>query len=159
LFLVGFNRHLLWTITAFTLAHSLTLGLSALGWLSLRAEPVEAVIALSIVLMAGEALRRGDSLTRRLPALVAFGFGLFHGLGFAGALAEIGLPEEHLLVALAAFNIGVEIGQLVAVVAAFLLMHLARRLGAAALLARPLLYVIGVLAAYWSLLRLVLIAG
>jgi hypothetical protein len=159
LFLVGFNRHLLWTITAFTLAHSLTLGLSALGWLSLRAEPVEAVIALSIVLMAGEALRRGDSLTRRLPALVAFGFGLFHGLGFAGALEEIGLPEEHLLVALAAFNIGVEIGQLVAVVAAFLLMHLARRLGAAALLARPLLYVIGVLAAYWSLLRLVLIAG
>ncbi len=120
---------------------------------------MEAVIALSIVLMAGEALRRGDSLTRRLPALVAFGFGLFHGLGFAGALQEIGLPENHLLIALAAFNLGVEIGQLVAVAAAFLLMHLARRLGAAALLARPLLYVIGAMAAYWSLLRLALLAG
>jgi hypothetical protein len=159
LFLVGFNRHLIWTITAFTLAHSLTLGLSALGWLSLRAAPVEAVIALSIVLMAAEALRRGDSLTRRLPALVAFGFGLFHGLGFAGALEEIGLPDNHLLIALAAFNIGVEIGQLMAVAAAFLLMHLARRLGAAALLAKPLLYAIGVLAAYWSFLRLALIAS
>jgi hypothetical protein len=159
LFLVGFNRRLIWTITAFTVAHSLTLGLSALGWLSLRAAPVEAVIALSIVLMAAEALRRGDSLTRRLPALVAFGFGLFHGLGFAGALEEIGLPDNHLLVALAAFNIGVEIGQLMAVGAAFLLLHLARRLGAAERLGRPLLYGIGVLAAYWSFLRLALIAS
>jgi hypothetical protein len=93
LFLVGFNRRLVWTITAFTAAHSLTLVLSALGWLALRSPPVEAAIALSIVLMAAEALRGGDSLTRRLPALVAFGFGLLHGLGFAGAIRDIGLPE------------------------------------------------------------------
>ncbi len=160
LFLVGFKRRLVWTITAFTAAHSLTLGLSALGWLSLRAPPVEAVIALSIVLMAAEALRREDTLTRRLPALVAFGFGLFHGLGFAGALAEFGLPEQHLLAALAAFNLGVEFGQLMTVLAAFLLYWLAQRLWARAdRLGRPLLYAIGVLASYWSWLRIAALAG
>lgn len=160
LFLVGFNRRLVWTITAFTAAHSLTLGLSALGWLALRAPPVEAVIALSIVLMAAEALRRDETLTRRLPALVAFGFGLFHGLGFAGALAEFGLPEQHLLAALAAFNLGVEIGQLLTVAAAYLLWQLARRLWSQSdRLARPLLYAIGALASYWSWLRIVALAG
>ena len=86
LFLVGFNRRLVWTITAFTLAHSLTLALSALGWLTLRSPPVEATIALSIVLVAAEALHKRQTLSRRWPALVAFLFGLVHGLGFAGAL-------------------------------------------------------------------------
>lgn len=155
LFLVGFNRKLVWTITAFTAAHSLTLGLSALGWLALRSPPVEAAIALSIVLMAAEALRGGESLTRRLPALVAFGFGLLHGLGFAGAIRDIGLPEHHFLLALLTFNLGVEIGQLLAVAAAFLLMHLARQLQAAPLLARPVLYCIGAVAAFWSCQRVV----
>lgn len=155
LFLVGFNRRLVWTITAFTAAHSLTLVFSALGWLVLRGPPVEAAIALSIVLMAAEALRGGDSLTRRLPAAVAFGFGLLHGLGFAGAIRDIGLPENHLLLALLTFNLGVEIGQLFTVAAAFLLMHLARRLQAAPLLVRPVLYSIGCVAAYWSWQRAV----
>lgn len=158
LFLVSFNKRLLWTITAFTAAHSLTLVLSALGWLTLRSGPVEAAIALSIVLMAAEALRRSDSLTRRLPALVAFAFGLLHGLGFAGALQAIGLPGQHLLLALLSFNVGVEVGQLMAVGAAFLLMHLARRLlPSAGRLVRPLLYLIGSLAAYWSWLRVALV--
>ncbi len=86
LFLVGFQRKLIWTITAFTLAHSLTLASAALGWLTLRSAPVEATIALSIVLVASEALQPRETLARRLPAMVAFLFGLVHGLGFAGAL-------------------------------------------------------------------------
>ena len=79
LFLVGFNRRLLWTITAFTAAHSLTLALSALNILILRSPPVEASIALSIMLVAGEALHKRDTLARRWPALVAFLFGLGRG--------------------------------------------------------------------------------
>ena len=90
LFLVGFNRRLVWTITAFTLAHSVTLALAALDVLVLRSPPVEATIALSIMLVAGEALHKEQTLARRWPALVAFLFGLVHGLGFAGALKDIG---------------------------------------------------------------------
>ncbi|RQO54821.1 hypothetical protein DBR47_21990 [Paucibacter sp. KBW04] len=154
LMLVGFNRRLLWTLTAFTAAHSITLASSALGWLVLRPPPVEAAIALSIVLVAAEALHQRQTLSRRWPALVAFLFGLVHGLGFAGALKEIGLPEQHLLVALLTFNIGVEIGQLMTVAAAFALWKLSARWPAASRLRRGLLYSIGALASYWSLLRI-----
>jgi hydrogenase/urease accessory protein HupE len=115
LFLVGFQRRLLLTITAFTLAHSITLAASALGALSLRSPPVEATIALSIVLVAMEALHGRETLTRRWPAVVAFLFGLVHGLGFAGALAEIGLPPRHTNIALLTINLGVESGQLLVV--------------------------------------------
>jgi hydrogenase/urease accessory protein HupE len=150
LFLVGFRRRLIGTITAFTLAHSITLACSAFGWITLRSPPVEASIALSILLVASEALRERDTLARRLPALVSFLFGLVHGLGFAGALKDIGLPQRHLPLALLCFNLGVEIGQLAMVSVAFAVVHapFARaRLGVAR---RPALYVIGVLAAYWS---------
>jgi hydrogenase/urease accessory protein HupE len=150
LFLVGFRRRLIGTITAFTLAHSITLACSAFGWITLRSPPVEASIALSILLVASEALRERDTLARRLPALVSFLFGLVHGLGFAGALKDIGLPQRHLPLALLCFNLGVEIGQLAMVSLAFAVVHtpFARaRLGVAR---RPALYVIGVLAAYWS---------
>jgi hydrogenase/urease accessory protein HupE len=153
LFLVGFNRRLLWTITAFTLAHSLTLAGSALGWLTLRSAPVEATIALSIVLVAGEALHTRKTLGRRWPALVAFLFGLVHGLGFAGALQEIGLPQQHLLVALATFNVGVEIGQLMAVAAAWLVYRLWLRWPLWVHARTVALYGIGSVAAYWSWLR------
>lgn len=179
LFLVGFRRQLLWTITAFTAAHSLTLGMSALGWLQLRPPPVEATIALSIVLVACEALRPsrrgldgtggkgthvgvghdGDTLARRWPALVAFLFGLVHGLGFAGALREIGLPENHLLVALLTFNVGVEIGQLMTVGACWALWRVSRRWPWTGRLRTALLYLIGSAAAYWSWLRIAAIAG
>ena len=91
LILVGFRKKLVWTVTAFTAAHILTLASAALGWLTLRPPPVEACIALSIVLVASEGLRDRQTLAKRLPALVAFIFGLVHGLGFAGALQEIGL--------------------------------------------------------------------
>jgi hydrogenase/urease accessory protein HupE len=155
LFLVGFRRRLIGTISAFTLAHSLTLACSVFGWISLRPPPVEAAIAMSIVLVASEALRERDTLARRLPALVSFLFGLVHGLGFAGALKNVGLPQSHLPFALLSFNVGVEIGQLLMVLAAYLVVVQAplprRWLGTAR---RPALYAVGVVAAYWSWLRI-----
>jgi hydrogenase/urease accessory protein HupE len=159
LFLVGFNRRLLWTITAFTAAHSITLACSALGWLVLRPPPVEATIALSIVLVAGEALNPRPTLARRWPALVAFLFGLVHGLGFAGALKEIGLPEQHLPVALLTFNVGVEIGQLMTVGLAWALWRASSRWPRLARARTALLYGIGSVAAYWSWLRIAAIFG
>lgn len=159
LFLVGFQRRLVWTITAFTLAHSLTLALSALGWLALRAPPVEATIALSIMLVAGEALHRRPTLSRRWPALVALLFGLVHGLGFAGALKEIGLPQQHLPVALLCFNLGVEAGQLAVVGVLGAAWRLASRWPRLALARAPALYAIGALAAYWSIGRVAAVLG
>jgi hydrogenase/urease accessory protein HupE len=155
LFLVGFGSRLLWTITAFTVAHSVTLALSALGLLTLRPPPVEATIALSIMLVAGEALHRQQTLSRRFPAVVAFLFGLVHGLGFAGALKAIGLPDNHLPVALLTFNLGVEAGQLAVIALAYACWKL---LGARPMLAparTAALYLIGTMAAYWSIQRVV----
>jgi hydrogenase/urease accessory protein HupE len=105
------------TVSAFTIAHSVTLTLAALGFVHVPQPPVEAVIALSIVFVAYEVLRSHDasaaakpSLAERQPWLVAFSFGLLHGLGFAGGLSEAGLPAGHIPLALALFSIGVEIG-------------------------------------------------
>ena len=102
-------RQLLATITAFTLAHSITLAAATLGFIHVPAAPVEATIALSIVFLASE-LVRGEAgrgvVTRSYPWLVAFSFGLLHGLGFAGALAEVGLPQGEIPLALFAFNVG-----------------------------------------------------
>lgn len=164
LLLVGFNRRLVMTITAFTAAHSLTLAASAFGWLTLRAAPVEAGIALSIVLVASECLNRRQTVARRWPALVAFLFGLVHGLGFAGALKEIGLPADHLNLALLTFNLGVEVGQLMVVLSVALLVLLLRRVLARVpwlqhrqmLFDRSrlvILYGIGALGTYWTLDR------
>jgi hypothetical protein len=153
LFLVGFHKRLIVTITAFTVAHSLTLASSALGWLVLRSPPVEATIALSIMLVASEALRDRETLARRWPALVAFGFGLVHGLGFAGALKEIGLPDSHFMLALLTFNVGVEIGQLLTVGAAWLVYRAVRQLPVMPQARLAALYAIGTMAAYWTALR------
>lgn len=153
LFLVGFHKRLILTITAFTVAHSLTLASSALGWLVLRSPPVEATIALSIMLVASEALRDRETLARRWPALVAFGFGLVHGLGFAGALQEIGLPDSHFMLALLTFNVGVEIGQLLTVGAAWLVYRAVRQLPVVPQARLAALYAIGTMAAYWSVER------
>ena len=153
LFLVGFKRRLIGTISAFTVAHSLTLASSVFGWIALRPAPVEAVIAMSIVLVASEALSQRETLARRVPALVSFLFGLVHGLGFAGALKNIGLPQSHLPMALLSFNVGVEIGQLLMVATAYGVLRLPlsqRWLGRAR---RPALYAVGAVAAYWSWLR------
>jgi hydrogenase/urease accessory protein HupE len=108
-------RRLLATITSFTVAHSLTLGASALGFVHAPRGPVELCIALSILLLAVEATRRHRTWTHRAPWVVAFSFGLLHGFGFASALSEVGLPPQHLPLALASFNVGVEAGQLLAV--------------------------------------------
>lgn len=161
LFMVGFNKRLIATITAFTLAHSLTLACSALGLLTLRPPPVEATIALSIMLVAREALSDRTTLSRRWPPLVAFLFGLVHGLGFAGALKQIGLPDNHLSVALLTFNVGVEIGQLFVVTLSYLVWRAVSRLPERRLAqARAVaLYGIGVVAAEWSLTRIVALAG
>jgi hydrogenase/urease accessory protein HupE len=114
-------RSLLATITAFTAAHSVTLALAALGVLHVPGPPVEATIALSIVFVARELVSSRPSLAARRPWLVALTFGLLHGLGFAGALAQIGLPVREVPLALAAFNVGVELGQLAFVAAALAL--------------------------------------
>jgi hypothetical protein len=120
---------------------------------------VEATIALSIVLVAGEALQRRQTLARRWPALVALLFGLVHGLGFAGALQEIGLPENHLAIALLTFNGGVELGQLLVVALAYGLYRAFAKWPPLELARTPALYSIGALAAYWSIERSVAIIG
>jgi hydrogenase/urease accessory protein HupE len=118
--LVRDGRRVAVTVTAFTIAHSITLAAATLGFVNVPGPPVEATIALSIMLVSVEILNaRGGkpSLTARLPWLVAFSFGLLHGFGFAGALAEVGLPQHAIPVALLFFNLGVEIGQLAFVAA------------------------------------------
>jgi hypothetical protein len=147
-------RRLLFTITSFTLAHSLTLAASALGVVHVPRGPVEACIALSILLLAVEATRKRPTWTHRAPWIVAFVFGLLHGFGFASALAEVGLPPQHLALALASFNVGVEAGQLMAVaviVGAFRLLLHGR--GAAAPAQAAAVYVLGTASVYWCLER------
>lgn len=139
LMLVQSPKRLVGAITAFTVAHSITLAAASLGFLSVPSPPVEAAIALSIVLLAVEILKQGAGkadLTATYPWLVAFLFGLLHGLGFAGALSEIGLPEGDIPLALLAFNIGVELGQLTFVAAVLAVFAGLRRL--APMLARGL---------------------
>ena len=119
MFFISKPGPLIKTITAFTIAHSITLGLSALELVRLSQAPVEAVIALSILFLAVERLRGAEAtITARHTWIVAFVFGLLHGFGFAGALADIGLPKGNALWALFLFNLGVEIGQLMIVAAA-----------------------------------------
>lgn len=120
--LVGGGRRLVATITAFTLGHSLTLSLAALGFVRLPPAPIEAAIALSILIVAVELARerpsavgQRPSLLGRRPWLLAAGFGLLHGLGFAGALAQVGLPAGEIPLALFGFNLGIELGQLAVV--------------------------------------------
>lgn len=116
LLLVPDTRRLIGAITAFTVAHSISLVAATLGWIVVPAPPVEAVIALSIMFLASELTRLPDgpfSLTERHPWAVSFAFGLLHGLGFARALIDIGLPKGEVPLALFSFNLGVEIGQLI----------------------------------------------
>ncbi|WP_172332476.1 HupE/UreJ family protein [Mangrovicoccus sp. HB161399] len=160
--LVRAPRRLLWAVTAFTAAHSLTLAAASLGWLTLPSAPVEAVIALSIVFLAWELALppdRRDPLAERFPALVAFGFGLVHGLGFAGALREIGLPQGDVPLALFAFNIGVEAGQLLFIGTVLLAGLAARRLlpmlaARREIFARAASYAVGSTAAFWAIQRI-----
>ena len=147
------------TITAFTVGHSLSLAAATFGWVGVPERPLNAAIALSIVFVGVEIvkLQRGEvGLTARYPWSVAFAFGLLHGLGFAGALTALGIPQATLPIALLFFNVGVEIGQLAFVMVVLALMWAHRQAGA--LLPRwgaaiPA-YVIGSVASYWFLLRI-----
>ncbi|NRB37156.1 MAG: HupE/UreJ family protein [Pseudomonadales bacterium] len=157
-FISGTRKKLLMTITGFTLAHSITLMLSAKGLVNIPIQPVEAVIALSIIFLAWEIAKNNkNSLSLKYPVLVSSSFGLLHGFGFAAVLAEIGLPETEKLLALLCFNIGVEIGQLAFVAALFILFVLAAKLYTALTLEKlrfPVSYFCGSLATIWMLQRL-----
>jgi hydrogenase/urease accessory protein HupE len=145
-------------VTAFTLAHSLTLAATTLGFFGLPQRPVESAIALSILFLAVELAKespRETSLTQRFPWVIAFAFGLLHGLGFAGALREIGLPEGDVATALVAFNLGVEAGQLGVVVATIAALAAVRRAGARLAVAPVKLaaYGIGSVSSLWLIER------
>jgi len=146
------------TITAFTLAHSITLSLATLGLVHVPGPPVEATIALSIVFLALEILRTlegKETLTSRKPWLVALVFGLLHGLGFAGALADFGLPQSAIPLALGSFNVGVELGQLAFVFAVLGLMRLLAMRPNWPMPARRLApYAIGSISMFWVFERL-----
>jgi hydrogenase/urease accessory protein HupE len=158
LLIVRGGRRIVLTVTAFTVAHSVTLVAATLGWVQVAGPPVEAMIALSIVFVASEivhGLQGRPGLTARAPWVVAFSFGLLHGFGFAGALAEVGLPQKAIPVALLMFNVGVELGQLMFVGFALVAGALLARLPA---LRRPwadyaLPYAIGTVAMFWVIER------
>ncbi len=170
-------KRLVGTITAFTIAHSITLALATLGIVHVPGPPVEACIALSIVFVAAEILRERSStfrcrvpatthstlecratpftLTARAPWVVAFTFGLLHGLGFAGALSEVGLPQHAIPLSLLFFNVGVELGQLAFIAAVLALAAFARRLPIPLPRWAPRIppYAIGALAMFWVIER------
>ncbi len=146
--------------TAFTIAHTITLAGTTLGLFGLPQAPVEALVALSIVFLAVEIVKRDPAaprLSERIPWVVAFGFGLIHGFGFAGALREIGLPEGDVPMALLSFNVGVELGQLIIISACLAGLALLRRFKPPAL--RPSVlaasYAIGITASFWFIERMV----
>ena len=160
--LVKGTGRLFLTITAFTAAHSLTLAGATLGWVQVPGPPVEASIALSIVFVAAEIVHTGQgrySVTRQYPWVVAFTFGLLHGFGFAGALAEVGLPQSSIPIALLFFNVGVEIGQLLFVGAVLTVIAAGWRAGRRLRWSQPAWlwrippYAIGALASFWLVER------
>ena len=165
IFIAGSGRRILITITGFTVAHSLTLTLATLNLVKLPIPPVEAVIALSIVFLAREiASERRDTLTWRHPVLVSASFGLLHGFGFASALGEIGLPETEIPAALLAFNVGVEIGQIIFVTsimfAIWLITNISRGrklkpLDWLSRIEKPLAYGIGGVTMLWTIERVI----
>lgn len=160
--LVRLIKPLLFTVTAFTLGHSITLALASLGFIHVNSALTELGIAVSILILACEVMKKnqGSSWLARKPWLMALSFGLLHGLGFAGALAEVGLPHGDIPMALFAFNVGIELGQIMLVIALLALAALWQRLPRQA--AMPALrkfadllpaYLIGSLAAYWCIER------
>ena len=164
LVLAGTRRRVLLAITGFTLAHSLTLTLSALGLVRLPAAPVEAAIALSILFLAREIARPfPGGLASRFPIMVSSSFGLLHGFGFAAALREVGLPAKELAVGLLCFNLGVEIGQIVFISGAIAIVLTLRKIAQMGRLAMMPLrsrlgmlagYGLGIPAAFWFVQRL-----
>ncbi len=160
LMLVEGWRRLVATVTAFTIAHSITLAGATLGVLSAPGALIEALIALSIVFVAAEVIhkRRGETTWAiKRPWLIAFAFGLLHGFGFAGALSDVGLPEEAVPAALLFFNVGVEIGQLAFIAAVMIASKLFRSAGGFShtILPRTFASLIGSVAGFWAVERVV----
>ncbi len=158
LLIVSGWRRLLLTVTSFTLAHSITLAAATLGLLWLPGPPIEATIALSILFLASELVKvhRGyNSLTARYPWIVAFVFGLLHGFGFAGALTEVGLPQNEIPLALLMFNVGVELGQLMFIAVVLVMIEVLRRVRKQwpVWIQQLPAYCIGGLAAFWLIER------
>ncbi len=163
LYIVSGWKNLLKVVTSFTLAHSITLGLSAFDIVKISQSPVEALIALSVVLLALESLTADKGVISRNPWLVAFIFGLLHGLGFASALADIGLPQASAVGALFLFNVGIELGQLAIVAAALGFIFLIKKSPSRLLGRTPLriseaavslpIYLAGSIASYWFMER------
>jgi hydrogenase/urease accessory protein HupE len=154
-------KRIVLAVTGFTIAHSITLGLAALGVVTPAIEPTEALIALSIIFVAAELARQNrDSLSWRYPVAVSSVFGLLHGFGFASVLKEIGLPTNDILMALLAFNLGVEAGQLLFIVALVILVWSIQKTSAGKFdLSGPLSqklggYVVGIFATFWFFERL-----
>lgn len=161
LMLVAAPRRLVGAVTAFTVGHSVTLVASTLGFAAAPTGAVEAVIALSVLLLIGEVARAEaqPSLTQRFPWIVSGGFGLLHGFGFAGALADVGLPIGEVPVALAAFNVGVEFGQLLFIAAAWPVLAWATSQRRLQTVVRGLVYSVGAVAAFWTIERVVAIVA
>lgn len=159
LLLVPSIKSLFWTITSFTLAHSITLALASLQLFRLPSAPVEAVIALSIIFLAREYLQviRGrKSLTAKYPWSVSFTFGLLHGFGFAGALTEIGFPQNQIFAALLSFNIGVELGQMFFVIFCVILFYIFKKMRRSEFSIRyktMASYALGSVASFWFIER------
>ena len=147
---------LLWQISAFTLAHTVTLAAGAMGWVTISGSVVEPLIAASIVFVAVENIF-SQKLHRWRPALI-FGFGLLHGLGFASVLQEFGLPDGQFIAALIGFNIGVEIGQLTVIACAFLLLGVwfGNKPWYRAYISIPSSCLIALIGAYWVIERTIL---
>jgi len=159
LLIVKGNWLLVKTITAFTVAHSITLAIATLDILTVPQAPVEAVIALSIIFLAVELVKQQQGkrdLAMRSPWIVAFIFGLLHGFGFASALSEVGLPQSDIPLALLSFNLGVEAGQLLFIAVVITLMMLWKHVTKLHLAWLPRLtaYAIGSLASFWTIQRL-----
>jgi hypothetical protein len=150
------DRRLLYAISAFTVAHSLTLALAVTGVVRVAIAPVEACIAASVLLVAREATHHEPTVVRRWPWVAAAGFGLIHGLGFASALGELQLPPAAVVRSLVWFNVGVELGQLAVVAVAIAVAALARRLPGAH---RFACYALGALSAWWVAERVMAIAA
>jgi len=168
LFLVSDWKRLVATVTAFTVAHSITLAAATLGLVHVAQAPVEATIALSVMFVAAEVIHAAKGkagLAARAPWIVAFVFGLLHGFGFAGALKEVGLPDKDIPLALLFFNVGVEVGQLLFIAAVVVALSFVARLlsrgradergpwHAERLIRMPVAYVIGSVAAFWFVQR------
>lgn len=159
LLVVGTNRRAIATITAFTVAHSLTLALSVSGILLLPPRAVEATIAASVVLVAREGLDDRETAVRRYPWLVAALFGLVHGLGFASVLVDLGLPRGSTAYALFFFNVGVELGQLAVVGLSFAIARAGARVAERLPIRKTVCYLLGGTGAFWCIERAVAIVA